>query len=67
MVFTKNCQQDVKEKQMTKWDGGKGSTQKPYDKDAFDKNFARIFSKPKRKDIKDKNTQEVKKCISKKN
>lgn len=52
---------------MTKWDGGKGSTQKPYDKDAFDKNFARIFSKSKRKDIKDKNTEEVKKCISEKN
>jgi len=45
---------------MTKWHGGKGSTQKPYDKEAFDKNFSRIFSKPKKKDIENKQ-KEVKK------
>ena len=45
----------------------KQNTQGVQFKDAFDKNFARIFSKSKRKDIKDKNTKEVKKCISEKN
>ena len=46
---------------MTKWHGGKGSIQKPFDKEAFDKNFSRIFSKPKKSNIKDKDTKEVKK------
>ena len=44
---------------MTKWDGGKGSTQKPYDKDAFDKNFARIFAKPKKPEKHDFKDAEV--------
>jgi len=34
---------------MTKWHGGKGSMQKPYDKDKFDKNFEAIFGKKKKK------------------
>ena len=33
---------------MTKWHGGKGSIQKPYDKDRFDKNFEEIFGKKKK-------------------
>tara|TARA_R110001592_G_scaffold352049_1_gene649587 strand:- start:969 stop:1109 length:141 start_codon:yes stop_codon:yes gene_type:complete len=36
---------------MTKWHGGKGSTQKPYDKDKFNANFDKIFGiKEKDKD-----------------
>ena len=46
---------------MTRWHGGKGSTQKPFDKEAFDKNFSRIFSKPKKQDIKAEKDKEVKK------
>ena len=33
---------------MAKWHGGKGSIQKPYDKDRFDKNFEEIFGKKKK-------------------
>ena len=34
---------------MAKWHGGKGSKQRPTDKDKFDKEFERIFGKPKEK------------------
>lgn len=34
---------------MTKWHGGKGSTQKPYDKEAFDKNFRESSQNLRRK------------------
>ena len=34
---------------MTKqWHGGKGSMQKPYDREKFDKNFEAIFGKKKK-------------------
>jgi hypothetical protein len=45
---------------MTKWHGGKGSIQKPYDKDKFDENFDRIF-------LKDKDTKKEKTKKEKKN
>ena len=34
-------------------DGGKGSKQRPTDRQKFEENFERIFGKPKEKEIKD--------------
>ena len=33
---------------MSKWQGGKGSSVKPYDKDKFNENFDAIFGKKKK-------------------
>ena len=44
---------------MTKWHGGKGSIQKPYDKDKLEENFDRIFRKDK--DTKKEKTKKEKK------
>ena len=35
-----------------KWEGGKGSTQRPGNKSKFDENWERIFGKPHKETIK---------------
>jgi len=46
---------------MTKWQGGKGSKQRPMDidKEQFDKNFDAIFGKKKKKKNKDKKEKQT--------
>lgn len=40
-------------KELTKWHGGKGSKQRPTDAKKYQDNWDRIFSKPKKEEVKD--------------